>query len=105
MSDILCSICDEPWDAYGVRHGDMTPDEAKMFLAGEGCPSCGFGNTCPRCEGTGMEPYGGGPEGEPCAECGGSGRPVGGDPFGAAESELDWSDEDPILILQRRGLM
>ncbi|MBW2671947.1 MAG: hypothetical protein JRD89_00860 [Deltaproteobacteria bacterium] len=38
--DIRCRVCGEPWDAYGIRHGDMTPREAKAFLMGLGCPSC-----------------------------------------------------------------
>lgn len=40
MSDIHCIVCGEPWDAYGVNHGDMLPWEAKLFRAGAGCPSC-----------------------------------------------------------------
>ena len=40
MGDIHCRVCGEPWDAYGVYHDDMTEDERKQFLAGEGCPSC-----------------------------------------------------------------
>lgn len=40
MSDILCRVCSEPWDAYGVHHGDMMAWEAKLFKAGAGCPSC-----------------------------------------------------------------
>lgn len=43
MSDISCAKCGEPWDAYGVSHGDMEPEEAERFLNGEGCPSCRFG--------------------------------------------------------------
>lgn len=38
--DIRCVVCGEPWDAYGVTHGDMFPWEAKLFKAGAGCPSC-----------------------------------------------------------------
>ena len=101
MSDILCTVCGEPWDGYGVRHGDMTPAEARKFLAGQGCPSCGFGKSCSYCNGSGRNPRRNGP----CPECGGCGRPSGGHPLDAARSELDWSDEDPILILQRRGLI
>lgn len=56
MSDIYCAICNEPWDAYGVRNGDMDKDEAKRFLKGQGCPSCGFGTRCKECSGTGKEP-------------------------------------------------
>lgn len=40
MSDILCRVCGEPWDAYGVHHGDMMAWEARLFKAGAGCPSC-----------------------------------------------------------------
>ena len=40
MSDIHCPVCGEPWDAYGVNHGDMLAWEAKLFKAGAGCPSC-----------------------------------------------------------------
>jgi hypothetical protein len=40
MSDILCTVCGEPWDAYGVTHGDMLAWQAKLFRAGAGCPSC-----------------------------------------------------------------
>lgn len=43
MGDIICRICGEPWDAYGVRNGDMDGAEAKDFLAGRDCPCCGFG--------------------------------------------------------------
>lgn len=40
MADIKCAVCGEPWDAYGVRYGDMAPWEAKLFRAGAGCPCC-----------------------------------------------------------------
>lgn len=40
MSDIKCVKCGEPWDSYGVNHGDMLPWESKLFKAGAGCPSC-----------------------------------------------------------------
>lgn len=43
MGDVYCAKCGEPWDAYGVFHGDMTEEEAKRFLNGEGCPCCNFG--------------------------------------------------------------
>lgn len=52
--DIHCPICSEPWDRWGVTHGDMTPDEAVAFFRGEGCPACAYGtrqhrrNTRPR---------------------------------------------------------
>jgi len=47
--DIYCAKCGEPWDAYGVFHGDMEPDEKERFLNGEGCPCCHFGQVCPTC--------------------------------------------------------
>jgi hypothetical protein len=77
MSDIVCAMCGEPWDAYGVYHGDMTSDEAERFLAGEGCPACEFGTI----------------------------QSAAGDAWAAAESELEWSDDDPMRILDRRGLL
>lgn len=40
MSDIRCAVCAEPWDAYGVFHGDMLPWESRLFRAGAGCPCC-----------------------------------------------------------------
>ena len=40
MGDLICAHCGEPWDAYGVFHGDMTEEERGSFLKGEGCPSC-----------------------------------------------------------------
>lgn len=38
--DIKCVVCGEPWDAYGVSHGDMAKWEASLFRAGAGCPAC-----------------------------------------------------------------
>jgi hypothetical protein len=44
--DYYCSVCGEPWDAYGVHIAlkgeisDMTKDEAERFIKGEGCPCC-----------------------------------------------------------------
>ena len=40
MPDMKCRVCYEPWDSYGVRHGDMALWESKLFLAGKGCPCC-----------------------------------------------------------------
>jgi len=37
---MYCIKCGEPWDTYGVFHGDMTKEEAKRFLKGLGCPAC-----------------------------------------------------------------
>ena len=42
--DVYCKRCGEPWDLYGVQHGDMTEEERDRFWKGEGCPSC-FGKT------------------------------------------------------------
>jgi hypothetical protein len=50
MSDLYCKQprCREPWDSYGVRQFlDMSEEEARRFLAGEGCPSCDFGKNPP----------------------------------------------------------
>jgi hypothetical protein len=38
--DILCGVCNEPWDGYGVATGDMTWWEATLFRASKGCPCC-----------------------------------------------------------------
>jgi hypothetical protein len=47
MGDIICRVCGEPWDAYGVimslrkpEGDDLTPQEARDLLAGRGCPCC-----------------------------------------------------------------
>lgn len=40
MSDLICPVCSEPWDAWGLHHGDMMAWEARLFKAGAGCPSC-----------------------------------------------------------------
>jgi RecJ-like exonuclease len=72
MGDIKCARCGEPWDSYGVRHGDMEPDESEKFLAGKGCPSCGFATRCTECRGTGkieLEHH--------CEVCGGTNKILG----------------------------
>jgi hypothetical protein len=46
--DVYCCACGEPWDSYGMRHGDMGQPEAKRFMAGEGCPCCEFGLKAPK---------------------------------------------------------
>jgi len=44
--DYICSVCGEPWEAYGVRlalkgeESDMTKEEAEKFMKGLGCPCC-----------------------------------------------------------------
>ena len=80
MSDIYCAKCGEPWDAYGVYHcEDMDAEEKRRFLGGEGCPCCSFGKDNPETD----------PERI----------------LRAAESELEASDEEPLTILDRRGLL
>ena len=84
MSDIYCARCGEPWDAYGVYHcDDMDQDEKRRFLRGEGCPACHFGW---KLKGQNRESI------------------LQGF-LRAAESEIEASDEDPIRILTRRGLL
>ena len=39
MSDVVCILCGEPWEAYSVYH-EFTPQERQDFKRGEGCPSC-----------------------------------------------------------------
>ncbi len=38
--DVYCKRCGEPWDVYGVQHGDLTDEERQRFWKGEGCPAC-----------------------------------------------------------------
>ena len=38
--DLICNVCGEPWDNWGVSHGDMIKVEKRRFYAGKGCPSC-----------------------------------------------------------------
>ena len=38
--DLYCKRCGEPWDYYGVMHGDLTDEERERFRKGEGCPAC-----------------------------------------------------------------
>ena len=126
MADVYCAVCGEPWDYYGVCHGDMTEEEAGKFLKGKGCPACGFGEECPHCYGKGMElcpichglgnistkicstkicPMceGDGHTDLPCPFCKGTGKPGGGNKLTAAVSECEASDDDPVKILMRRG--
>lgn len=48
--DLYCERCGEPWDAYGVRHGDLDDEERCRFLAGQGCPACFGKEPCDRSE-------------------------------------------------------
>ena len=38
--EVLCVVCGEPWDFYGLSHGDMEGWEADLFKKGAGCPAC-----------------------------------------------------------------
>jgi len=38
--NIHCAICNEPWDDYGLSHGDVAAWEADMIRKGYGCPCC-----------------------------------------------------------------
>ena len=45
--DYICPVCNEPWDRRGVldglkgrKDGDMSREEAELFLNGWGCPCC-----------------------------------------------------------------
>lgn len=38
--DLICNRCFEPWDSYGISHGDMTKREKRLFFQGKGCPCC-----------------------------------------------------------------
>ena len=38
--DLICNVCGEPWDNWGVSHGDMNKRERRIFYEGKGCPSC-----------------------------------------------------------------
>jgi hypothetical protein len=38
--DLYCQRCGEPWDYYGVYHGDLTTEERERFLKGVDCPAC-----------------------------------------------------------------
>lgn len=39
MSDIMCIICNEPYDSYYVYY-EMESSERKRFLKGKGCECC-----------------------------------------------------------------
>jgi hypothetical protein len=40
IMDVKCVVCGEPWDYYGINHGDMEKWEAELFKKGSGCPCC-----------------------------------------------------------------
>ena len=38
--DVICAQCGEPWEYYGVNHGDFEQEDIEPFLRGECCPCC-----------------------------------------------------------------
>ena len=40
MGDLYCKKCGEPFDEYGLHHGDMLAWQTDAFLKGLGCPCC-----------------------------------------------------------------
>ena len=38
--DVTCAQCGEPWEYYGIDHGDFEPEDIEPFLKGECCPCC-----------------------------------------------------------------
>jgi len=38
--DVHCHKCGEPWDSYGLFHGDVYAWQADAIINGAGCPSC-----------------------------------------------------------------
>lgn len=48
MQDIHCKQCGEPYSTYSLRHEvseweDQPDDAYDRFMAGEGCPTCDWG--------------------------------------------------------------
>ena len=99
MSDIICAKCGEPWDAYGLDHGDTTEEEARKIRQGKGCPSCAFGTRCTECYGRGHRRL----SDHKCFQCNGTGKFIpekeGDHLFAALESLVDSTDEDPLDLL------
>ena len=38
--DVICAQCGEPWEYYGIDHGDFEKEEIEPFLRGDYCPCC-----------------------------------------------------------------
>jgi hypothetical protein len=38
--DVICAQCGEPFDYYGIYHGDFEKEDIEPFLRGEHCPCC-----------------------------------------------------------------
>ena len=72
MSDVTCRICGEPWNTWGVQtdKGDLSHDEYRTLIRGEGCPHCEGFPLCANCghtwRGHSKQVYG--PGGGPCSE-------------------------------------
>lgn len=39
-NDINCAVCGEPFNQWGLNHGDMKAWETDLFKKGAGCPCC-----------------------------------------------------------------
>ena len=38
--DVICAQCAEPWEYYGIEHGDFEEEDIEPFFWGDFCPSC-----------------------------------------------------------------
>lgn len=38
--DVICAQCSEPWEYYGIEHGDFEEQDIEPFFKGESCPCC-----------------------------------------------------------------
>ncbi len=38
--DVICAQCGEPWEYYGIEHGDFEEEDIEPFFRGDNCPSC-----------------------------------------------------------------
>ena len=106
MSDITCAKCGEPWDAYGLDHGDVEEGDGDKIRTGLGCPSCAFGTRCTSCYGKGVcVPNWNLESTQICGRCDGTGEFIpekeGEHFFEGLASLLDASDEDPIDLIMK----
>ena len=37
--DVICAQCGEPWEYYGIEHGDFEEEDSEPFSRGDNCPS------------------------------------------------------------------
>lgn len=89
MADINCAVCGEPWDAYGVRWGDMEKWEAELFKKGAGCPCC-----------HGVRPEGFSEEEAMEARCSSLMDGTDEDPisWGWEKPDIEWKQPEPKVI-------